>query len=107
MIETHNNPEKAWSDASQQVTPKRLFEIIHDLQVRKETTSEEDYLKTLQSLRSHIDIIDAELLDILEKRMQIANKIGTLKKEKNVAVLQNKRWNDILQKMISQGKDDK
>ncbi|MBS9767909.1 MAG: bifunctional 3-deoxy-7-phosphoheptulonate synthase/chorismate mutase type II [Flavobacteriaceae bacterium] len=105
MIETHNNPEKAWSDASQQVTPKRLFEIVHDLQVRKETTSEEDYLNTLQALRSHIDIIDAELLDILEKRMQIANKIGTLKKEKNVAVLQNKRWNDILQKMVQQGKD--
>ncbi len=105
MIETHNNPEKAWSDASQQVTPKRLFEIVHDLQVRKETTSEEDYLNTLQALRSHIDIIDAELLDIFEKRMKVANEIGTLKKEKNVAVLQNKRWNDILQKMVQQGKD--
>ncbi len=105
MIETHHNPDKAWSDASQQLTPKRFLKTIHDLQVRKETTSEEEYLNSLQTLRSHIDIIDDELLGILEKRMKVANEIGLLKKEKNVAVLQNKRWSDILNKMISEGEN--
>ena len=47
-----------------------------------------------------IDELDSKLIDFLGKRMQVAEKIGQLKKEKNVAILQNKRWNEILGKMI-------
>ncbi|MDO5607081.1 MAG: bifunctional 3-deoxy-7-phosphoheptulonate synthase/chorismate mutase type II [Capnocytophaga sp.] len=103
MIETHITPDEAWSDASQQVTPQTLVQIMKDLRIRKVTTSEEDYQKKLGTLRSHIDVIDDQLLDLLKKRMGISDDIGTLKKEKNVAVLQNTRWHAILGKMILEG----
>lgn len=103
MIETHCNPDAAWSDAAQQVTSERLVEIMNDLRIRKISTSEEDYVSKLGNLRSRIDIIDEQLLDLLKKRMDIADEIGGLKKTNNVAILQNTRWHEILGKMILEG----
>ena len=103
MIETHCNPDAAWSDAAQQVTSERLVEIMNDLRIRKTSTSEEDYVSQLGNLRSRIDIIDEQLLDLLKKRMDIADEIGALKKTNNVAILQNTRWHEILGKMILEG----
>ena len=103
MIETHCNPDAAWSDAAQQVTSERLVEIMNDLRIRKISTSEEDYVSKLGNLRSRIDIIDEQLLDLLKKRMDIADEIGALKKTNNVAILQNTRWHEILGKMILEG----
>ncbi len=103
MIETHITPDQAWSDASQQVTPATLIQIMKDLRIRKQTTSEEDYQNRLGTLRSNIDVIDDQLLDLLKKRMTFSDDIGRLKKEKNVAVLQNSRWHAILGKMILEG----
>jgi len=105
MIETHWDPDNAWSDAAQQVTPDRLIEIMQDLKVRKITTEEQTYQNELSVLRSQIDIADQNLLDILGKRMKVAEQIGTLKRANNVAVLQNKRWNEILGSMILEGQD--
>ena len=103
MIETHYDPENAWSDAAQQVTPDALKQIMKDLKVRKETNTEEDYKSALENLRAQISVADTQLIDILGKRMQVATEIGKLKKKKNVAVLQTKRWNEILGSMILEG----
>jgi len=103
MIETHSDPDNAWSDASQQVTPKRLVEIMKDLKMRKITTDEEEYQNNLIDLRAMIDVIDHALLENLGKRMKISDNIGEIKRSNNVAVLQNKRWNEILGKMILEG----
>ncbi|MGB5377354.1 chorismate mutase, partial [Muriicola sp.] len=103
MIETHFDPENAWSDAAQQVTPKRLIQIMNDLKIRKETDQEAEYNNKLSNLRAQIDIIDNQLIDILGKRMLVSNGIGQLKKQRNVAVLQTNRWNAILGKMILEG----
>jgi chorismate mutase len=103
MIETHFDPENAWSDAAQQVTPSTLVQIMKDLKIRKESNSEEDYNKTLNNLRAQIDVIDNQIIELLGKRMIAADGIGELKKSKNVAVLQNKRWNEILGKMVLEG----
>ena len=105
IIETHIDPDNAWSDAAQQVTPTKLKQIFEDLKVRKETEEGSDYNQSLSRLRVDIDEYDAKLLEILGKRMTVADKIGALKKEKNVAVLQNKRWNEILGKMILEGEE--
>lgn len=105
MIETHTDPDNAWSDAAQQVTPTRLKQIIFDLTIRKATDDEDDYNSRLNRFRESIDDYDGKLLELLGKRMKVADKIGALKKEKNVAVLQNKRWNEILGKMILDGED--
>ena len=105
MIETHSDPDNAWSDAKQQVTPPRLVEIMKDLKVRKKTTEEEAYKHELNTLRAQIDVVDQTLLDTLGKRMKVAKEIGNLKLANNVAVLQNKRWNEILGKMILEGQE--
>ncbi|WP_333878475.1 bifunctional 3-deoxy-7-phosphoheptulonate synthase/chorismate mutase type II, partial [Flavobacterium sp.] len=103
IIETHIDPDNAWSDAAQQVTPTVLKQIFKDLRIRKVTDDADDYNNRLARLRLDIDEYDARLLEILGKRMKVADKIGALKKEKNVAVLQNKRWNEVLGKMILDG----
>lgn len=103
MIETHDDPDNAWSDASQQVTPKVLVQIMKDLKIRKETDPETEYNKSLDNLRAQIDIVDNQIIELLGKRMKAADGIGALKKQKNVAVLQSKRWNEILGKMVLEG----
>ena len=103
MIETHHDPENAWSDAAQQITPQTLIQYTKDLKIRQESTTEADYTNKLQNLRAQIDVTDNLLLETLGKRMKVAEAIGALKKEKNVAVLQSKRWNEILGKMVLEG----
>ena len=103
MIETHFDPDNAWSDAAQQVTPASLIQIMKDLKIRKESTPEVAYNDQLNNLRAQIDVMDNQLLETLGKRMKVAESIGTLKKQENVAVLQSKRWNEILGKMVLEG----
>ena len=103
MIETHCNPDAAWSDAAQQITPEQLIKIMANLRIRNTSVNEKNYVSQLGDLRSRIDIIDDQLLDLLKKRMDIANEIGALKKTNNVAILQNTRWHEILGKVILEG----
>lgn len=103
MIETHHDPDNAWSDAAQQVTPTELKQMFKDLKMRKETDQEAEYKAQLANLRAQIDVIDNTLIEILGKRMKVADGIGELKKQRNVAVLQSNRWNAILGKMILEG----
>ena len=103
MIETHIDPENAWSDAAQQVTPKRLIKIMEDLKIKKETNTDAEYQNSLDNLRAQINVVDSQLIELLGKRMKVADQIVELKKDKNVAVLQSKRWNEILGNMILEG----
>jgi len=103
MIETHFDPDNAWSDAAQQVTPAKLIQIMRDLKIRKESDSEAEYTSQLSNLRAQIDVLDSQLIEMLGKRMKISDGIGLLKKQKNVAVLQSNRWNQILGAMILEG----
>ena len=105
IIETHINPEKAWSDAAQQVTPDVLKQIISKLVIRKKTDETDEFQQKMLKLRKQIDAFDENLIQVLASRMQTAEQIGQLKKEKNVAVLQNERWAEILQKMIVNGSE--
>ncbi len=103
MIETHTDPDNAWSDAAQQITPDVLVKMMEDLKIRTLTSDEADYKNQLNTLRTQIDVIDHGILETLGKRMKVAVSIGELKKKKNVAVLQTKRWNEILGNMILEG----
>ena len=105
IIETHIDPDNAWSDAAQQVTTNQLKQIFIDLKIRKETDDADDYQQRLGKLRVKIDEFDSKLLDVIGKRMKVAEDIGALKKEKNVAVLQNKRWNEVLERMVLEGNE--
>ncbi|MEL1247333.1 bifunctional 3-deoxy-7-phosphoheptulonate synthase/chorismate mutase type II [Flavobacterium helocola] len=105
IIETHIDPDNAWSDAAQQVTPETLKQMFINLRVRKVSDDESEYSQKMAKLRMQIDEFDGKLLEILGNRMKVADKIGLLKKEKNVAILQNQRWNEILGKMILEGEE--
>ena len=105
IIETHIDPDNAWSDAAQQVTPATLKQMFINLRVRKISDDDSEYNQKMAKLRMQIDEFDGKLLEILGNRMKVADKIGLLKKEKNVAILQNQRWNEILGKMILEGEE--
>ena len=106
MIETHNDPDNAWSDAKQQITPSVLKEITKKLVVRRKSNDNDDFKTKLGTLRAQINMHDEQLINILGNRMKVAKKIGSLKKENNVAVLQSGRWNEILERMINDGKSE-
>ena len=99
IVESHCNPDCAWSDAKQQVTPDVLDYILNLLVIRKETQTTEN----LSELRKQIDECDNNLIEELAKRMRIAREIGTYKKEHDMTILQTGRYNEILDKRGSQG----
>ncbi|MDG2279673.1 MAG: chorismate mutase, partial [Flavicella sp.] len=96
MIETHVDPDNAWSDAAQQITPDRLVEIMNDLKVR-EPKAEGEALDQLTGLRAEIDVIDNHILDTLAERMKVVEQIGEVKKGENISILQDDRWATILE----------
>ncbi len=102
MLESHINPDKAWSDAAQQVTPERLGEIVSNLVVRHQQTPSELSNK-LEELRSNIDRIDNYLLELLSERMDIAKNIGQYKRDNDVTVLQTSRWDEIVRDRVERG----
>lgn len=92
IVESHCNPDSAWSDKSQQVTPEVLNFILNMLVVRDTTQTTE----SLTLLRQQIDQIDNDLLEALSKRMRISREIGQYKKEHSMPVVQTGRYDDIL-----------
>jgi chorismate mutase len=100
MIESHVDPDNAWSDAKQQVTPEVLRELIGNIIWRKEVTYNATLHTAMEDLRRQIDQLDDELMQILSQRMKVADKIGAYKKDNNITILQTIRWNEILQRAI-------
>lgn len=96
IIESHCDPDCAWSDKSQQVTPDVLNFIINTLVLRDETHTTEN----LTLLRQQIDTLDNELLEVLNKRMRVSREIGQYKKEHRMPVLQAGRYDDIMQSRV-------
>lgn len=103
MIEAHPDPDRAWSDAAQQVTPERLGEILHHLKVRRESSGDARFLASLEALRERIDRIDHDLLDALAARMRVVEEIADRKRESNVASLQVSRWAALLEDRVVRG----
>jgi chorismate mutase len=104
MIESHINPDAAWSDAKQQVTPAVLGKIIDGLVVRTVTSDNKTFKDTLSILREQIDQLDDEIMSKMAARMKISEKIGQYKKENGVTILQVARWEEIIQTRITLGK---
>jgi chorismate mutase len=99
IIESHCNPDSAWSDKEQQITPDVLDYILNLLVIRNEIQTTEN----LSELRRQIDNIDEQLLELLAKRMRISREIGIYKKEHNMPVLQTPRYSEILEKRSLMG----
>lgn len=103
MIESHIDPDKAWSDAKQQITPEVLSKMLNEIVWRKEDITSAELSTAMESMRQQINHLDDELLQILGTRMKIADKIGVYKKENNITILQTNRWNEILQRAYTKG----
>lgn len=103
MIEAHINPDKAWSDAQQQITPTELHVLLNELVYRTESTTDKGFNDQLKNFRNIIDELDEELLSLLKKRIDIIEKIGEYKLANNVSVFQLQRWKNILQSRIASG----
>ncbi len=95
IIETHRDPENAWSDARQQVTPASLGETMQNLKIRKSSSEDIEYITHLEELRTQIDHADREMMEILAQRMEMVAQIGVWKKKNNVAAFQLDRWNEV------------
>jgi len=106
MIETHTDPANALSDSQQQITPKKLDEILDNLVIRNFETDNKNFKASLNQLRIQIDDLDIELIDVLKRRMELVEKIGIHKKENKVTILQNKRWAEMLVKRSKYGKEN-
>lgn len=96
MIETHVNPEKALSDAKQQLTPEAFHELISELKFRKPSSEDEDFRDKLSQFREIIDLLDEEVILLLQKRNQVIERIGEYKKDHNITIFQLERWVEIL-----------
>lgn len=99
IVESHCNPDEAWSDSKQQVTPDILDYILNLLVIRNEIQTTEN----ITALRKQIDEVDNQLIDLLAKRMRISREIGQYKKEHGMTIVQTSRYSEILDKRGAQG----
>lgn len=92
MIETHINPDEAWSDAQQQITPEVLDKMLTHIVMRQKNWESPETNEQLEFLRNQLQTLDHQVLEILGKRMEIAEKIGEVKKQNNITILQSEKW---------------
>ena len=98
IVESHCDPDSAWSDKAQQITPRTLARICRHLVIREMNVTTEN----LTDLRAEIDKIDDELLDLLARRMRVSREIGQYKKEHDMPVLQTRRYEELLARRAAQ-----
>lgn len=98
MIETHPRPDEAWSDAAQQLTPESLRALLGSLVIREEHASTTEDIRTeIEHLRQVMDTLDAEIIDLLARRMELSARLGSIKKKGNITAYQPDRWRDIVE----------
>ncbi len=105
MIETHPDPDTAWSDAAQQLTPEALALLLQTLKVRSSDSSDRLFYDKLEALRARIDDLDEQVLRLLAARMEIAQQIGEYKYENDVTIFQLQRWQEIVKTRSEWGAD--
>ena len=101
MIESHINPDAALSDAKQQLTPEALATLLDDIKWRAGESASQSYQTMLMALREQIDSLDGEILQLLAERMSVAEKIGRIKRDNDVRILQALRWESIAERTLA------
>ena len=96
MIESHCNPAAALSDAKQQLLPEELRTLVESLHIREKDSGDKEYREGIEQLRTRIDYIDEDIIKEFGARMDVSKKIGTYKRDHNVAILQTARWDEVM-----------
>jgi len=104
MIETHIDPDNAWSDAMQQITPEVFSSMMDEIQLRFDHQDDKKLQSKLEQLRDTIDDIDEEIINLLANRMLLVKDIGEYKKENSMTIYQARRWNEIINRSLKQAK---
>jgi len=107
MIETHSDPNNAWSDAAQQLEGAELKKMLGNLTYRDSSSNNPKFLANLEALRYDIDQLDAEIIQLLGKRMEVAQEIGKYKNQAGITILQMDRWKTIFDKRVAATKAEK
>ena len=97
MLEVHHSPSDAWSDAGQQLTPDQLRRTLDGMAFRFNDSDDQELIGQLQDLRSKVDHLDRDLLELMSQRLKLSHRLGALKKEYDLPILQPKRWEQILE----------
>ncbi|MFI3295897.1 MAG: chorismate mutase, partial [Rikenellaceae bacterium] len=105
IIESHCSPCDAWSDASQQLTPEDLSVMLDRLVWRSEDVDRSELNNALAILRGQIDQFDGQIFELLSHRMDVVQKIGEVKRDNNVMILQTKRWDDVVGRLLDRSDD--
>jgi chorismate mutase len=95
MVEVHPEPDQAWSDAAQQITPERFGEIVSSLIRRHSTSADPGFQAQIENFRQQINEFDEEIIHLIAQRMHLVREIGYVKKDKNVAIFQPERWRSL------------
>lgn len=103
MIETHHDPDDAWSDAKQQITPEMLKIIYENLSFRETVDERPEVISELEKFRQKVDLLDTQIIELLADRFQVIKQVGAYKKENNLAVFQPDRWHDVTESRIQAG----
>ncbi|MDR2129681.1 MAG: bifunctional 3-deoxy-7-phosphoheptulonate synthase/chorismate mutase type II [Odoribacteraceae bacterium] len=104
MVEVHDNPAVAKSDAAQQLLPADYARMIYDLRLREVSPAKTGTLSRLDAYRQEIDTLDDGIMQQLAQRMELSREIGRYKKENNLMVLQLSRWEEILHNRVAMGR---
>jgi chorismate mutase len=104
MIESHPDPDNAWSDSFQQITPLVLSELMGELILRSPSIASSHGEKLLE-MREKIGILDDRLFDILSARMKISEEVGNFKREQKITILQQEHWEKVISKRLISSED--
>ena len=96
MIETHIDPDRALSDAKQQITPDALIGLLDRLRARDTAITDKQVKGKIAHLRGQISHVDSQIIRDLAERMRWVEEIGKLKQQHGIAVLQINRWENLL-----------
>lgn len=96
MIESHLNPDEAWSDKNQQITPSKLFDMMTAVPNLTE--------QQLILLRDELGGIDERLLLLLSIRRKLSKEIGEVKKAHGFSAYQEDQYLSKLREMSSASK---
>ena len=103
MIETHHQPDEAWSDAKQQITPDTLKIIYDNLIFRESVQAHPEAITELEKFRHKVDLLDTQVIELLAERFEVIENIGTYKRTHNLAVFQPDRWQKVMESRIEEG----
>jgi chorismate mutase len=104
IIETHPTPDKAWSDADQQITPSGLEKLLSNL-ILRDSKIEESLNNDLIQYRNKIESLDERIFELLSQRMKISEEVGIFKRKNNITILQEEHWKNLINKRMLQAED--